>query len=128
MTDQDRLQDVYATMDAIDAAFAAGDLHAWTAADHPLCHSFQGDHFTGGAELGEVTDAQAATSDEWKTLWREGVVEGDAACVWGEVEWALRAGDEGHVARLACSWYWVKVGDEWKVLFSHYTPLSQSSA
>jgi hypothetical protein len=121
------LRDVYGKMDGLDAAFAAGDMNAFTAADHPLCHSFQGDHFTGGAELADVSDAQALTTDEWKTIWRDGVVEGDAVCVWGEVEWTIRVGDDRQVTRLACSWYWVKVGDDWRVLFSHYTQLNQST-
>ena len=60
-------------------------------------------------------------SDAWEPIWREGVVEGDSACVWGDVDWSFRLGDVRHVARLACSWCWTRVDGRWQALFSHYT-------
>ena len=126
---QPDLAEVYAAMDATQAAFNAGDIEEWMGAAHPDAHSFQLDHFLGMADFtGGVADFQVATSDgDWKTLWREGVVEGDAAVVWGEAEWPYRLGDERHLVRMACSYYFVKMDGSWKSMFSHYTLLNDAS-
>jgi hypothetical protein len=121
----EELLDVYAAMDASAAAFNAGDIESWIGANHPDVHSFQLDHFIGMADFtAGVAETQVAISDgDWTTLWREGVVEGDAACVWGECEWPYRLGEERHVVRMGCSWYFVNMDGAWKGLFSHYSLL-----
>ena len=126
MTEQQALQEIYAVVDASDADFNAGK--AWIGA-HPSAHSFQGDHFLSLADFeGEGSASQQAMSDGWTPIWRDGVVEGDAACVWGEVDWLFRLGDVQYTARCARSLYYVKMGGDWKVLFTHFTVVEQSRA
>jgi hypothetical protein len=128
MPDQDPLRELYATMDASTAAFSAGDIDGWLAGNHPSVHSFQGDRFMTMADFDAgVAELQTSISAEWNTIWREGVVEGNAGCVWGEVEWTYQLSDERHVTRIACSWYYVRMDGAWKAMFSHYTPLGTSS-
>jgi len=125
----DELQGVYAALDAGAAAFNAGDVDGWMAGNHPEVRSFQGDHFVGMADFrASVAESQVAMSEGWDTIWREGVVEGDSACVWGEVDWPYRTEGERHVARMACSWYFVRLHGDWKTLFSHYTVLDDPRA
>jgi hypothetical protein len=127
MAEYDPLQEVYAVIDVSDADFDAGK--AWMDTAHPYAHSFQGDHFMRVADLqGEGAESQQAMSDAWKPLWRDGVVEGDAACVWGEVDWFFHLGDDHYVARCARSLYYVKVGGDWRALFTHFTVLKRARA
>lgn len=123
------LLEVYAALDASLAAFNAGDIEGWLDGNHPEVHSFQLDHFISMADLtGGLAELQSAMGDgDWTTVWREGVVAGDAACVWGESEWPYRLGDERHVVRMGSSWYFVKTDGAWKCLFSHYTMLTTST-
>lgn len=122
--DTGELDEVYALMDAGDAAFNAKDAAGWAAATHPDGHSFQGDRWASPADFDAgLAEEFLAASEGWTTLWRDGLVVGDTACVWGECEWRFRLGDEAHVIRLASSWTWARTDGTWRSLFSHYTPL-----
>jgi ketosteroid isomerase-like protein len=126
----DVVQEVYAVLDVASAAFNAGDIKGWMDAVHPAIHSFQLDHFIDKSDFtGSVAEMQVAMSDgDWTTIWRDAVVEGDSACVWGEFEWPYHLGDEHHVARVASSFFLVNMDGAWKPLFSHYTMLNNSQA
>jgi hypothetical protein len=125
MQERDPLREVYALMDASSAAFEAKDVTGWQSDAHPLMNSFQGDRFMNQADFDEGGTAfMLEVSDAWEPVWRDGAVEGDAVCVWGEWEWRYRAGDEPRADRYACSWYWVRVNDSWKSMFAHYTPIT----
>jgi hypothetical protein len=128
-SESDRLPEVYAAMDSARAAFNAGDIDGWLGGNHPGVHSFQGDRFIGMSDFAAgVAADQVAASEGWDVIWRDGVVEGDSACVWGEVDWPYHLDERRHVLRMACSWYYVKVDGTWKALFSHYTMLNNSRA
>jgi hypothetical protein len=119
------LQEVYAAMDAGQEAFVRGDIEGWLGVTHPSAHTFQVDHFTTFVDLAAgPIESQMELNDGWTTVWREGLVDGDTACVWGEVEWFYRLEDERHGVRMAGSWHWVKTDGVWKTLFAHYSLLN----
>ena len=123
MGDSETLDDLYAAMDGGQTAFEAGDLDGWRAVTHAEAWSFQGTRFVAASEFFADGSAreQANQHADWTILWRDGVIEGDTAAVWGEVEWGFTAGDVSVRLRLGCSWTQVRVDGQWLCLFSHYT-------
>jgi hypothetical protein len=109
-------------------AFNRKDIDGYFHGVHPSAWTYQAGTFMSLATMRDAAPAILAASGRFKVAcWLAGVITGDSGVVWGEYEHEPTAGGHAPLATGSFSAHYVRVDDEWQVLFTHYTPVEMAT-